>query len=125
VVCKTEGHHTLEPYEFLTVDASTDYRGTIIEELGRRRAELKDMSQAPTGEFHFEYHITTRGLLGLKSLLMKKTRGTTVIHHMFEGYQPWMADLPPPEPHGSLVATEAGNTTSYAILNAQERARFQ
>ena len=103
------------------MDASPDYQGTIIEELGRRRAEMKDLSQAPTGELHFEYHVTTRGLFGLKSLLMKKTRGTTVIHHMFEGYRPWTADLPPQEPHGSLVATEAGAMTSYAILNAQER----
>ena len=111
----------MEPYEFLSIDGPADYQGTIIEELGRRRAELQEMVQTPTGELHFEYLITTRGLLGLKSLLLKKTRGTAIIHHIFDAYEPVVADLPPPEPHGSLVATEDGVSNSYAITNIQER----
>ena len=110
-----------EPYEFLTIDVPEAYQGTIIEELGGRRGELKEMSQTPTGEVHFEYLITTRGLLGLKSLLMKKTRGTAVVHHMFEDYNPVVVDLPPHDVHGSLVATEGGVSTAYAITTAQER----
>ena len=110
-----------EPYEFLTIDVPSEYQGTIIEELGKRRAELKEMSQTPTGELHLEYLITTRGLLGLKSALMKKTRGTASAHHMFEVYKPMVVDLPPQEPHGSLLATEGGVATGFAIFNAQER----
>ena len=98
-----------------------EYQGTIIEELGRRRAELEEMVQAPSGELHFEYLITTRGLLGLKSILLKKTRGTAIIHHVFDAYEPIVVDLPPQEPHGSLIATEDGVSNSYAITNAQER----
>jgi GTP-binding protein len=110
-----------EPYEMLSVDVPAEYQGTIIEELGRRRGELQDMVQGPTGELHLEYLVTTRGLLGLKSILLRKTRGTAVVHHVFDAYEPLVADLPPPEPHGSLVATEDGVSTGFAITNAQER----
>jgi GTP-binding protein len=122
VVYKEIDRQKHEPYEFLTIDVPADYQGTIIEELGRRRAELQEMSTTTqTGELHLEYLITTRGLLGLKSLLLKKTRGTVIMHHMFDSYKPMVVDLPPPEPHGSLVATEDGVSSSYAIVNAQER----
>jgi GTP-binding protein len=121
VVYKEIGGKKLEPYEFLTIDLPPEYRGTAIEELGKRRGELKEMSESPTGEVHLEYHITTRGLLGLKSALMKKTRGTAQPHHMFEGYRPVISDLPPQEPHGSLVSMEDGPSTAFAITSAQER----
>ena len=121
VVYKDIDGVTMEPSEWLSIDIPAEYQGTLIEELGRRRAELQEMSQAPTGEFHLEYLITTRGLLGLKNILLKKTRGNAVLHHLFDHYQPVLEDLPPPEPHGSLVATERGVSTGYAITNAQER----
>ena len=121
VVYKELDGEKMEPYEFLSIDVPAEYQGTIIEELGRRRAELQEMAQTPAGELHLEYLITTRGLLGLKSALLKKTRGTAVIHHVFDAYEPIVADLPPQEPHGSLVATEDGVSSSYAITNAQER----
>ena len=121
VVYKDVEGERYEPYEFLSLDVSAEYQGTIIEELGRRRAELEEMVQTPSGELHFEYLITTRGLLGLKSALLRKTRGTAILHHVFDAYEPVVVDLPPPEPHGSLVATEDGVSSSYAITNAQER----
>jgi GTP-binding protein len=121
VVCKEIEGQTCEPYEMLSIDVPSEYQGTVIEELGRRRAELQEMAQAPTGEFHFEHLITTRGLLGLKSVLLKKTRGTVIMHHVFDAYEPLVEDLPPPEPHGSLVATEDGVSSAYAITTAQER----
>ncbi|MCM8811521.1 MAG: translational GTPase TypA [Candidatus Omnitrophica bacterium] len=121
VVYKEIDGKTCEPYEFLSIDVPAEYQGTVIEEVGRRRGDLKGMGQAPTGEVHFEYLITTRGLLGLKNLLTKKTRGTAVIHHLFDSYRPVVADLPPSEPHGSLVATDDGVSSSYAITTAQER----
>jgi len=110
-----------EPYEMLSIDVPGAYQGAIIEELGRRRAELQEMSQAPSGEVHFDYLITTRGLLGLKNVLLKKTRGTAILHHVFDAYEPVVVDLPPPEPHGSLVSTEDGVSSAYAITTAQER----
>ena len=121
VITKEIDGQRQEPYEFLTVDVPGEYQGTAIEELGRRRGELKEMSQAVTGELHLEYHITTRGILGLKSALLKKTRGTASVHHMFEGYRPVIPDLPGQSPHGSLVATEDGTSSAYAITMIQER----
>ncbi len=110
-----------EPYEMLSIDVPAAYQGVIIEELGRRRGELQELTQTPAGELHAEYLITTRGLLGLKSRLLKQTRGTAVIHHVFDAYEPLVDALPPSEPHGSLVSTEGGASTAYALLNAQER----
>ncbi len=121
VVYKEIEGQRCEPYEMLSLDVPSEYQGTIIEELGRRRAELQDMVPGPTGELHAEYLITTRGLLGLKSLLLKKTRGTAIIHHVFDAYQPLVDNLPAQEPHGSLVATEGGVSSAYAITTAQER----
>ena len=121
VITKEIDGRKMEPYEFLTVDLPGEYQGTVIEEMGRRRGEMKEMVQAATGELHLEYHITTRGILGLKSMLLKKTRGTAAVHHMFEGYRPFLPDLAGQSPHGSLVATEDGVSSSYAIMNIQER----
>jgi len=121
VVYKEIEGQRCEPYEMLSIDVPAAYQGTVIEELGRRRAELQEMAPGPTGEVHAEYLITTRALLGLKSALLKKTRGTAVVHHIFDAYEPLVDNLPPPEPHGSLVSTEHGVSTSYAIANAQER----
>ncbi len=121
VVYKEIEGQPCEPYEMLSIDVPGEYQGTVIEELGRRRAELQDMVQGPIKELHAEYLITTRALLGLKSTLLRKTRGTAVIHHVFDAYEPLVGDLPPQEPHGSLVATEDGVSSSYAIVNAQER----
>ena len=121
VVYQEKAGRKTEPYELLSIDVPADYQGTVIEELGRRRAELKHIGQAPTGEMDMEYLITTRALLGLRSTLLKKTRGTAVVHHVFEDYRPIVADLPPQEPHGSLVATEDGVSSAYAITYIQER----
>ena len=121
VVYKEIEGQTCEPYEMLSIDVPATYQGTIIEDLGRRRAELQELVQTPTGELHAEYLITTRGLLGLKSSMLKKTRGTAIIHHVFDAYEPIVADLPAQEPHGSLVATDDGVSTAYSLLNAQAR----
>ncbi len=121
VVCKEIEGQWCEPYEFLSIDVPAEYQGAVMEELGRRRAELQEMAPSPTGEVHLEHLITTRGLLGLKSVLLKKTRGTVMVHHLFDAYEPVVADLPASEPHGSLVATEPGVSRAYAITTAQER----
>ncbi len=121
VVYKTIEGERYEPYEFLSIDVPSEYQGAIIEEVGRRRGELQEMAQTPTAEIHVEYLITTRGLLGLRSALLKKTRGTVIAHHVFDAYEPVVADLPASEPHGSLVATEGGVSSAYAITTIQAR----
>ena len=121
VVYKEIEGQRCEPYEWLSLDVPADYQGALIEELGRRRAELQEMVPTATGELHAEYLITTRTLLGLKRTLLKKTHGTAIVHHVFDAYEPLVGDLPPQEPHGSLVATEDGVSSAYAITNVQER----
>ncbi len=121
VVYRVIEGESCEPYEMLSIDVPEAYQGVVIEELGRRRGELQDMTHTPTGELHLEYLITTRGLLGLRGVLLKRTRGTAILHHVFDAYEPIVGDLPPQEPHGSLVATEDGVSSTYALLNAQQR----
>jgi GTP-binding protein len=111
----------LEPFEFLVVDVPSEYQGTVIEEIGRRRGALKNMSQAPSGEVHLEYQISTRGVIGLKGALMTKTRGTAIIHHIFDEYKPVETESFNTAPRGSLVSSETGESTAYGLNNAQER----
>jgi GTP-binding protein len=111
----------LEPFEFLVVDVPSEYQGTVIEEIGRRKGLLKNLIQGPTGEVHLEYQITTRGVIGLKGALMTKTRGTAVIHHVFDEYKPMITDEINSQLHGSLISSESGESTSYGLNNAQER----
>lgn len=121
VVYRTENGQRLEPIEWLSIDVPEEYQGVVIEEVGKRRGDLKEMGQSSSGDYHFEYHMTTRGLLGLKRLLLRKTRGTVIMHHVFESYAPFLTDLPEAEGHGSLVATDDGTTTAYALFAAEDR----
>jgi len=121
VIFHEEDGARLEPYEELSIEVPSAYQGTIIEEIGRRRGELKHMTVAPTGEVHLEYLITTRGLLGLKRALLTKTRGTIILHHVFESYRPAQTANLAANAHGSLVAFEDGLSNSYGLANAEGR----
>ncbi len=109
-----------EPWEELTIDVPEEYQGQVIAEVGKRRAELTHLEVTPNGEAHLEYQIPTRGLIGLKSVLLTDTRGTVIMHHLVEGYRPAAGDMNP-FPHGSLIATEAGEANAYGLEAAQGR----
>ncbi|MCP9451840.1 MAG: translational GTPase TypA [Nitrospira sp.] len=125
VILRREGDQLLEPYEELTVQVPDQYQGVVIEEIGKRRGEMRNMkllhSDTGTSELHLEYDIPTRGLMGLKNVLMAKTRGTVVLHHVFKEYKPAHAQDLVLAPHGSLCAFEDGVSTAYALFMAQER----
>ncbi len=110
-----------EPFEFLIVDVPADYQGAVIEEIGKRKGLLKNMLQSPTGELHLEYQIPTRGVIGLKGALMTKTRGTAIVHHVFDEYKPMVEEMMNMIPHGSLISSEPGKSNAYGLANAQER----
>lgn len=110
-----------EPFEFLIIDVPSEYQGSVIEEIGKRRGLLKNMIQAPTGELHLEYQIPTRGVIGLKGVFMTKTRGTAIVHHVFDEYKPMVTEKIESARRGSLVASEQGVSSSYGLNNAQER----
>jgi GTP-binding protein len=125
VILHREGDRLTEPYEELTIQVPEIYQGAVIEEIGKRRGEMRHMklvhSDAGPSEMHLEYHIPTRGIMGLKNILLAKTRGTVIMHHVFKAYEPAEERDLMVSPHGSLVAYEDGNSTGYAIFMTQER----
>ncbi len=121
VIFHEEDGQKMEPYEILTVDVPGEHQGVVIEEIGRRGGELQHMDSDANGELHAEYLIPTRGLIGLKNLLLTRTRGTAIINNLFDSYKPVHdIDLRGNE-HGSIIASEAGTSNAYGLNNAQER----
>ncbi|MBQ7723928.1 MAG: translational GTPase TypA [Selenomonadaceae bacterium] len=119
VVYKLIDGQKYEPIENLTVEVSQDYMGTVMESLGRRKAELKNM-QNVAGYMRLNFLIPARGLIGFRSELLTSTRGNGIMNHVFHGYEPYKGDIPG-RSRGSLVAFEQGETTGYGIFNLQDR----
>ncbi len=110
-----------EPYEQVTIDVPSEYQGAVIEELGKRGGEMLTLDSSPSGEIHAEYLIPTRGLIGLKNLLLTRTRGTVIINNLFDSYKPVHDIDTKGNEHGSLIASESGTSNAYGLNNAQER----
>jgi GTP-binding protein len=121
VIFHEEDGVKMEPFEILTIDVPSEYQGTVIEEAGRRGGEVLIMETNPTGEMHLEYLMPTRGLIGLKNLLLTRTRGTAVINNLFDSYKPVANVDSKANEHGSLISTEAGVSNAYGMSSAQER----
>ncbi|MGD9727217.1 MAG: translational GTPase TypA, partial [Nitrospiraceae bacterium] len=125
VILHRDGETVTEPFEELTIQVPSEYQGPVIEEIGRRRGELRHMKlihgDGASSEMHLEYRIPTRGIMGLKNVLMAKTRGTAILHHVFAGYETADEKALVVAPHGSLVAFEQGTSTAYALFMTQER----
>lgn len=121
VIFHEENGQKMEPYEFVTIDVPGEYQGVIIEQIGKRGGEMLSMDTQATGDMHLEYKMPTRGLIGLKNLLLTRTRGTAVINNLFDGYQPLHTIDTHSNDHGSLVASESGVSNAYGLNNAQER----
>ena len=109
----------LEPMEALTIDVPQDFMGAVMEGLGLRKAELQNMTEM-AGYLRMEFLIPARGLIGFRNQFLTDTKGNGIMNHVFAGYAPYKGDIPG-RTRGSLVAFEAGETTSYGISNAQER----
>jgi len=112
---------TLEPYEELTIEMPVEFQGLVIEEVSRRRGKLRHMKLTIHGDLHLEYHIPTRGVIGLKNALLTKTKGTVILHHMFACYEKADPRAFQLQPHGSLIAYETGTSSAYGLNIAQER----
>jgi GTP-binding protein len=120
VVTRVVDGHVHEPMERLTVDVPEDYLGVVTQLLGLRRGRLTEMVNHGTGWVRMEYDVPARGLIGFRTEFLTETRGTGILHHVFEGYEPWVGDLRT-RPTGSLVADRRGAVTSFALFNLQER----
>jgi GTP-binding protein len=120
VVTKDIAGKIHEPVERLTIDAPEDFMGVITQLLALRKGRLENMVNHGTGWVRMEYLVPARGLIGFRTEFMTETRGTGLLHHVFDRYEPWHGELRT-RPTGSLVADRRGMTTSYALLNLQER----
>ena len=113
-----------EPYEVVTINVPNEYQGSVIEEMGKRGGELQHMDSSTNNELHAEYLIPTRGLIGLKNLLLTRTRGTVIMNNLFDSYKPVHEIDTHVNDHGSLISSETGVSNSYGLNNAQERGQL-
>jgi GTP-binding protein len=109
-----------EPVERLTIDVPEDYVGVVTQLLGLRRGRLEQMVNHGTGWVRLEYVVPARGLIGFRTEFLTETRGTGLLHHVFERYEPWHGELRT-RPTGSLVSDRRGVVSSYALFGLQER----
>jgi GTP-binding protein TypA/BipA len=109
-----------EPVERVSVDIPEEYIGVVTQLLALRKGRMEQMVNHGTGWARIEEVVPSRGLIGIRTEFLTETRGMGVLHHVFEGYEPWHGDLRT-RPTGSLVADRRGRTTAYSLLNLQER----
>ncbi len=120
ILTKTINHKMHEPLELLVIDCPESFVGVVIEKLGSRKGKMAKMVNHGSGRVRLEFHIPSRGLIGLRSEMLTDTKGTAIMNSLFHGYIEWQGEISS-RPTGSLVADRAGKTTGYAIWNLQER----
>ena len=109
-----------EPVERLSVDIPEDYLGVVTQLMALRKGRMEQMINHGTGWIRMEYIVPARGLIGFRTEFLTETRGTGLLHHVFDRYEPWHGELRT-RPTGSLVADRSGPTTGFALANLQER----
>ncbi|MGD8236423.1 MAG: translational GTPase TypA [Chromatiales bacterium] len=113
-----------EPYEQLTVDIEEQSQGGIMEALGERKGELRDMVPDGNGRVRLDYIIPSRGLIGFQTEFMTLTSGTGLIYHVFEHYGPVQKGGIAPRHNGALISNGTGKALGYALYNLQDRGRL-
>ncbi len=109
-----------EPVERVAIDAPEEYIGVLTQLLALRKGRMEEMVNHGTGWVRLEYLVPARGLIGFRTEFLTETRGTGILHHVFDCYEPWHGELRT-RPTGSLVADRRGPTTAFALFNLQER----
>ena len=109
-----------EPVERVAIDVPEDYLGVVTQLVALRKGRLEQMVNHGTGWVRMEYVVPARGLIGFRTEFLTETRGTGILHHVFEGYEKWFGDMRS-RPNGSLVSDRRGVSTGYALFNLQER----
>jgi GTP-binding protein len=109
-----------EPVERVSVDVPDDYLGVVTQLFALRKGRMDELVNHGTGWVRMEYVVPARSLIGFRTEFLTETRGTGQLHHVFEGYEPWHGEIST-RPTGSLVADRRGLSTTYALLNLQER----
>ncbi len=109
-----------EPVERLAIDVPEDYVGVVTQMLALRKGQLQQMVNHGTGWVRMEYRVPARGLIGFRTEFLTETRGTGVLHHVFDGWEPWAGELRT-RPTGALVSDRNGSAAQFALMNLQER----
>ena len=109
-----------EPVERLSVDIPEDYLGVVTQQMALRKGRMEQMINHGTGWVRMDYLVPARGLIGFRTEFLTETRGTGLLHHVFDNYGSWFGDLRT-RPTGALVADRTGPTTGFALANLQER----
>jgi GTP-binding protein len=109
-----------EPVERVAIDVPEEYIGVVTQLLALRKGRMQKLVNHGTGWARMDYLVPARGLIGFRTEFLTETRGTGILHHVFDGWEPWHGELRT-RPTGSLVADRSGAATSFAILNLQER----
>jgi GTP-binding protein len=113
-----------EPYEQLTVDIEEQHQGAIMEKLGERRGELKNMMPDGKGRVRLDYMIPARGLIGFQTEFMTSTSGTGLLFHVYDHYGPFRPGNIGQRNNGVLISNGQGKALAYALFNLQERGRL-
>jgi GTP-binding protein len=120
ILTKTIDGKLSEPVELLVIDCPEAFIGVVIEKIGTRRGKMAKMINHGSGRVRLEFHVPSRGLIGLRSEMLTDTKGTAIMNSLFHGYIEWQGEIPT-RPTGSLVADRPGKTTGHALFNLQER----
>jgi GTP-binding protein len=120
VVTRIIAGKVYEPVEHVSIDVPEDYLGVVTQLVAVRKGRLEQMVNHGTGWARLEYLVPARALIGFRTEFLTDTRGTGILHHVFEGFEPWFGDLRM-RPTGSLVADRSGVTTMYSLFNLQDR----
>ncbi len=120
---KDENGKLLEPIELLMIEVPEEYVGAVMERLGTRKAEIKNMGTREGGTSHLEFLIPARGLLGYRSQFLTDTNGNGIMNHVFNSYEEYKGDIQQ-RTTGSIIAHETGEATGYGLYNTQSRGRL-
>ena len=120
VVIKEENGVRMEPFEHLVIDVPEEYQGTVIEKLGKRKAEMVSMTPMPDGTVRIEFEIPARGLIGFRSEFLTDTKGEGVMNHSFLEYRPYTGTVES-RTQGALISMDNGEAVAFSLYNLQAR----
>ena len=123
VIYKHIDGKVFEPIELLMIEVPQDYVGAVMEGLGTRKAEIKNMGTRDGGMSHLEFLIPARGLMGYRSQFLTDTNGNGIMNHIFSSYEEYKGDIEQ-RLTGSIIVHETGTTTGYGLYNTQSRGRL-
>ncbi len=120
IVTKEVDGKIMEPVEELVIDVAEEFQGVVIAQVGTRRGTMTKMVNHGSGRVRLDFRIPARGLIGFRSQFLTETKGTGIMNHLFDGWEPWHGAIAA-RATGALVADRAGVATAFAIWNLQER----